>query len=203
MLTPTHVLIGAAAFARPGARARNLGAVVGGFAPDLPIYVLWAWAKLAGIPEAAVWRDYYFRADWHRAADIGHALPVHLALLALGLVLARTRPGRDRPDGIAAFLVAFAGAALLHVAGDAPVHVDDAHAHFWPFSDWRFRSPLSYWDPRHGGDVFRWIEAALGLVLAAIMWRRFRSAPVRAVLALAILLYVAVPLYFSLVPHQP
>jgi hypothetical protein len=193
MLTTTHLLIGAAALARPGQRWRNAGALAGGLAPDLPIYALWMWSKVAGIPEAAVWRDYFFRPEWQRAADIGHSLPLHAAVLALGLSLARGRPG-----ALASFLAAFAAAALLHVAADFPVHVDDAHAHFWPLSEWRFRAPISYWDPRHHGDVFRWAEIALGIALAALLWRRFRAPIVRTLLALAVLLYAGVPLYFAL-----
>ena len=31
---------------------------------------------------------------------------------------------------------------LLHVFGDLPLHHDDGHRHFFPFSDWRFESPV-------------------------------------------------------------
>ena len=31
--------------------------------------------------------------------------------------------------------------------------MDDAHRHFYPLSDYRFISLVSYWDPRHYGTV--------------------------------------------------
>ena len=38
------------------------------------------------------------------------------------------------------------------------IHHDDAHAHFRPISDWRFESPISYWDSEHYGNVFGALE---------------------------------------------
>jgi len=49
-----------------------------------------------------------------------------------------------------------------------PVHHDDGHRHFFPLSDWRFESPVSYWDPAHYGHIFLWIE--LLLVAAGTVW---------------------------------
>ena len=59
-------------------------------------------------------------------------------------------------------------------------------------------SAVSYWDPRHHGSVFIFIEAALGLALAVILFRRFEARWVRIVLGLLILAYLAVPVYFTL-----
>ena len=92
----------------------------------------------------------------------------------------------------------FALAALVHLAGDLPLHADDAHRHFWPLTDWRFHSPVSYWDRAHHGGVFSVIEAALGVVLCVMLWSRFHAAWVRALLVLAATVYVGVPLYFTL-----
>jgi len=52
--------------------------------------------------------------------------------------------------------------ASLHMLCDLPVHHDDGHRHFLPISNWRFESPVSYWDPEHFGLVF----AALELIFA-------------------------------------
>ena len=95
-------------------------------------------------------------------------------------------------------LAIFAIAALLHIAGDLPVHADDAHRHFWPLSDWRFHSPVSYWNPDQGGAWFSFTEAAIGIGAAVLLFRRFRSVWVRAMTMLAITAYVAVPAYFTL-----
>ena len=61
---------------------------------------------------------------------------------------------------------------LLHVLGDLPVHHDDAHRHFFPFSDWRFASPVSYWDPAHYGRWFSLFELALVLGASLYLWRQ-------------------------------
>lgn len=38
---------------------------------------------------------------------------------------------------------------LLHTAFDIPLHYDDGPRIFYPFSDYRFMSPVSYWDVNH------------------------------------------------------
>jgi len=43
----------------------------------------------------------------------------------------------------------FSSSALLHLVTDFALHHDDARAHFWPLSQWKFESPLSYWDSSH------------------------------------------------------
>ena len=65
--------------------------------------------------------------------------------------------------------------ALLHVAGDFPVHHDDAHRHFFPLSDWRFASPVSYWDSSHYGDLFFPAELAVAAVLVDWLSRYYRD----------------------------
>ncbi|NIR16188.1 MAG: hypothetical protein GWN86_20595 [Desulfobacterales bacterium] len=62
----------------------------------------------------------------------------------------------------------FCLAALVSAIQDVFVHHDDAHAHFFPFSDYRFESPVSYWDPTHYGWYASTAEVIL--VLAASVW---------------------------------
>jgi hypothetical protein len=95
-------------------------------------------------------------------------------------------------------IFAFSASALLHSAIDFLVHRDDGHMQFWPLTDWRFQSPVSYWDPAHGGNWFGLFEAALGILLIVVLFRRYRSRRVRAMLAAALALYAAVPAYFVL-----
>jgi len=184
-------LIGAAALARPAedaaARRHNLAILAGALIADAAIFGLFVWARLIqGISEARLWGEVYWQEPWQTLVAIGNSLPLYLTLLLAGL-WARSR-----------IAIVFAAAALLHLAFDLPFHRDDAHPHFWPFSDWRFRSPVSYWDPAHHGALVSLAEAALGLVLIVFLWRRFRSLPVRAALLLAFASYIAVPAYFTL-----
>jgi hypothetical protein len=53
---------------------------------------------------------------------------------------------------------------ILHSLGDLPVHNDDAHRHFFPFSNYRFISPISYWDRKHYGSIVSLVEMLLVLL---------------------------------------
>ena len=53
---------------------------------------------------------------------------------------------------------------ILHSLGDLPVHNDDAHRHFFPFSNYRFISPFSYWDRKHYGSIVSVVEMLLVLL---------------------------------------
>ncbi len=214
MNTQTHLLVAAALFTQPGEYRRNTAAILGAFVPDAAIYGLWAWSKLNAIPENTVWRELYWQQPWQSYTAFGNSLPLYLIILFAGAIVgnrlqARSLeiplPAQTAPARWRAFLhrqplaVIFALAAMSHIASDFPVHVVDAHAHLWPLSDWRFRSPVSYWDPAHYGNWFQPLEVALGVTLAVIMFRRFRDLWVRALMLAAVAAYVAVPMYFSLI----
>ena len=217
MNTQTHILVAAALFTEPGQRSRNIAALAGGFIPDLPIYSLWLWSKINAIPEHTVWREMYWSDPWKSLVDASHSIPIYLALLLIGM-FALTRPQPPTVPAGATLsarwhasvrqmtpLTIFALAGLTHIAGDFPVHVADAHAHFWPLSDWRFHSPVSYWDPAHYGRWFSLFEITLGVSLAVIIFRRFQAWWVRGLMVAATIAYFAVPAYFILVVghHQP
>lgn len=195
MMTPTHLLIAAAVLVRPvdensqGVRRSgwwlNLAVVFGALLPDLSIYVLFVWAKLiAGISSHELWSRTYWQEPWQTYSAIGNSLPLYLTLLIIGLV------GKWR------FLVLLSLAALLHLGFDLPFHHADAHKHFWPFSDYRFHSPLSYWNGNHYGDAVGLFERALALICIAVLWWRFQALWVRGLLLAGVLSYVLVPLYF-------
>ncbi|WP_136660248.1 hypothetical protein [Nitratireductor sp. XY-223] len=192
MNTQTHVLLAAAILAKPGEPARNTAVIAGALVPDLAIYTLFVWSKFAGVPERTVWSELYFQPPWSDAVTVGNSAPLYVLVLLIGLVASRwLRP--------AALLTFFALAALIHLATDLPVHVNDAHAHFWPFSDWRFRSPVSYWNPSHNGNLFALVEIGIGILLSFILWRRFHALWVRALLVLAVIAYLGPPLYFGVI----
>ncbi len=214
MNSQTHLLIAATLIAEPGQPRRNMAALAGAFAPDAAIYGLWIWSKVQGIPESTIWGELYWRQPWQTYTALGNSLPVYAAILLAGLMAARgtTAAGPQMPspaptiaDRWRAFvrsqplIVVFALAALTHLAGDFPVHVDDAHAHIWPLSDWRFQSPVSYWNPRHYGNWFSLFEICLGISLSIILFRRFHALWVRGLMAFAIVAYIAVPAYFILI----
>jgi hypothetical protein len=61
-------------------------------------------------------------------------------------------------------LALFCASALLHALCDFPLHAIDAHRHFLPFSQYRFISPLSYWDVRYHAQKVAVVESLLVLV---------------------------------------
>jgi hypothetical protein len=182
--TPTHVLIAAAAFARPGAAKINAAALAGGFLPDAFLFAVWGWSKFAGVSEADLWGRLYWSDSVQLGQAVSNSFPLFAAILAAALAL------RMRAAAV------FAASALLHLVCDFLLHAKDAHQHFWPLSAWRFESPVSYWDPAYYGACVSVIEGALALALIALLFQRFKAGWIRSVLILAALTYVAVPAYF-------
>ncbi len=193
MMSQTHVLMASALLARPNQKLRASAILIGAIVPDLAIFALFGWSKFAGIPEATVWRDLYWQQPWQTLTALGNSIPLYGALLLLAVIFLRAPRALFRPG---TFLLFFALAALIHVLGDLPVHVRDAHRHFWPLTDWKFISPVSYWNPNHHGDVFKYFEFALGVILSLVLMFRFKGFLPRLVLSITILLYLAVPAYF-------
>lgn len=209
MNTPTHALLNLALLAR-GARARGRAGpvVAGAVLPDAAMYVLFVVATFVWRqPQAEIWGDTYFRPGWQHAVDALHAFPLLGAVLAATYLPPRTSgaplggpdesrnatPG-GRAGGRARRWVRLAAAsALLHAGADFLVHAEDAHHHLWPLSDWRFVSPVSYWDPRHHGLVFAPLECLAALALLPAAWRAVppRARPARLVRGGLVLLAAA------------
>ena len=208
MQTQTHLLAAAAAFARPDKPLRNTAVVIGAIVPDLSIYVLWGSSKLAGTPERVIWRDLYWQEPWQLLGAVFNSAILYGVLALIGWLLLQNivaKPKQslsaafnpDRMDAVRASGVCllFVGlAALLHVALDFPVHSDDAHRHFWPVTDWRFYSPISYYRDAVGFGA----DILIGLLSIGILAWCFRAWWVRVLLGLALIPYVAVPAYFIL-----
>jgi hypothetical protein len=154
--------------------------LTGSISPDVPLalfsagYVVDRRIIRRHLPDktrcSPTYNDLYFNNPWWIAAyNILHApLPV----LILGLL---GYWGRGRSWGRRLFW--FAAGCSLHAAVDILTHADDGPVLSFPL-DWhrRFRSPLSYWDPGHGGRLFRRLEHLLDLVMVGYLIIRRRSA---------------------------
>ncbi|MCY4333453.1 MAG: cobalamin biosynthesis protein CobQ [Litoreibacter sp.] len=164
MNTPAHLIFGAAAFARPGALNVTLAALAGALAPDLSLYLMAGWHLFVlGTEAQIVFNVLYFSDLWQAIFAVDNSFFVWGG--ALGFALWLRSPA----------FIAFAGAGLLHLALDFPLHHDDARAHFWPVTDWRFVSPVSYWDRDHYGGIVGPLEMLASVICLGILWRRFKT----------------------------
>ena len=116
--------------------------------------------ELRGVPERVIWAESYFDPAWQQLFDAFNSIP----LAVLGMALARWR-GAER-------FVALFASMTLHCVADLLVHREDAHGHFFPFTDWRFMSPVSYWDPAYHGAWFLALELGFVVVGGLVLIRR-------------------------------
>ena len=193
MNTQSHILMGALLFGKPLPKLALAGAL-GGLVPDLPMFAIVAALRLGGHPFEEIFGKLYWERWWQVCNAVSHSFLLWGVLAAAsGIVLfKRGRSAAPR----AALLFAFSGAALVHSCVDFLVHREDAHMQFWPLSDWKFVSPVSYWDQAHYGGWFGLFEAGLGIFMAVVLFRIYRSLLARCALALCMALYAAVPAFF-------
>lgn len=189
MMTTSHMLMAAGATTRPGMRGWliTLG-WLGGFVPDSSMFAMVAAARMNLTPTSNLWRrpdGLYWVDPWATLSDLLHSIPIWGAVLLLGLLLWRLAGGKWATAGLAC--IVFGAGALLHSIADLLTHTNDAHAHFLPFSDWRFSSPVSYYQRAHYGEIFRIFEMTLDAALAIYLVVRFKQWSVR---ILAVLLAV-------------
>ncbi|MEL6373485.1 MAG: cobalamin biosynthesis protein CobQ [Pseudomonadota bacterium] len=188
MNTPTHMLMGAVCFGRSGRAATTVAAMAGGVIPDLPAIVMVLFARyVQGVPMPTIFRDLYFSPSWQAVIGPTHSFLTWGALLAVAMVAGFV------------LLRIFALSGLLHCAIDFPLHHDDGHRQFWPLSDWRFQSPVSYWDPAHYGGIVAPLEMGLAVVLAVILFARHTSTPARIAFGAVLVLYAAQIVYFTII----
>jgi len=161
--------------------------LAGATLPGLPLCVLYFYQRhVLGISDHVIWTQTYFsKGIWQDSIDLFHSFPI----LGLGL-------------GVCAFLRSRLGCVfflsmLLHSVFDFPFHNADAHRHFFPFSDWKWHSPISYWDPAHYGKIFVLAEFLVVLSMTIMIWRKGASLSGKVGLIVANLLYL-LPLAYCL-----
>ena len=161
MNTPAHIVVNAFLLGRGRFRRFVWPIALGALLPDLPMFGFYlyqrGWLRL---PERLIWSQAYFLPPWQTLFDAFHSLPL-IALAACCAWRAK------RPAWVACL-----ASMALHAIADLLLHHEDAHRHLWPLSDWRFRSPVSYWDPRHHGQLFMALQLAAMLASSVALWRR-------------------------------
>lgn len=137
-------------------------AALGSLLPDLSLYVMAGISLfILQIPPSRVFGELYFSPAWQSVFAVDNSFIIWGLAFAAALVL-RSTPA-----------IAFAGAGLLHLATDFPLHHDDARQHFWPLSNLVFESPLSYWDSHHHAASVAPLTLIAVLISAAVIWRRW------------------------------
>ncbi|MCK8482954.1 hypothetical protein MUY21_02795 [Aliiroseovarius sp. S2029] len=172
LFTQTHLLVSAAVFTRPGNRTIALAGLLGALVPDADVWAMFVIERMRGASGCEVFHYRYWEEPWTTLQILLNSIPAYLTLIALSLA-GLLVPGLLSRRVVLIVLV-FASSALLHVGTDFLLHHDDARAQWVPFTDWVFRSPVSYWDPRYNGRIFMIFEICLGLGLAALIGLRFR-----------------------------
>jgi hypothetical protein len=157
--TPGHAAINLSLISAVGGSGPALPILLGAILPDVPIVVLYLREHyLHHLPEEVIWREHYQRPFWQNLIHGMHSFPLGAAGLALSLTLHSV------------FGAYFFGSALLHALGDLPIHVEDAHRHFWPLSNYRFISSISYWDLRYHAREVAAVELACVAAACAWLW---------------------------------
>ncbi|WP_236626293.1 cobalamin biosynthesis protein CobQ [Actibacterium mucosum] len=158
----------------------------GALLPDLSLYALSGWALLIRkeSPEK-VFNERYFSDEWQQIFAVDNSFVLWSLLLFAALFWR------------APVLIAFAGAGIVHLLTDFPLHNDDARRHFWPLSNWVFYSPVSYWDNAHHAGVVRYVESAICAACGVALWLRHHEVAPRVAISVAMLLTVTPTLFWS------
>ena len=133
---------------------------VGGIFPDL-IYMVAFIPKIFFYRSFIEWmHDPLWDTLWNSFIARGaHSFVVWGAFAILFLVIMNKETFRQASP----FLLGWG----LHIGFDALTHVSDGYALFYPLSDYRFPSPVSYWERAYHAREFFWVSHILmiGLLL--------------------------------------
>ena len=175
MNTPSHFLINYSVgrlLRLPQRYAVKMSAVVwGSLAPDVMLYVLSITTTLyfrvihgwsVGYAMDYGFDTLFFENIWwivlHNVMQAPLVLVGAMVVAMLGMRTARGA-SNERMYAIWLWVVVFLASALLHTILDIFTHHDDGPLLLFPFNfDVRFRSPVSYWDPQHFGNIFYQFE---------------------------------------------
>lgn len=187
MNTPAHAIFNLAMLGRKERPHWNPLIIWGALIPDLAMFGFYLVLKLANIPERQIWGEAYYQPFWQNLFDFFNSIPLALLGIAVMLYFKRT--------GIALLF----GSIVLHCLQDLPLHVDDGHRHFWPLSQFRFESAVSYWDPNYYGHIAAPVELGLMMIASIYVFRRVRSRWTKGLLIVCNALPPLVYLWFTAV----
>ena len=163
MNTPVHITLALASLGKKERPENNKWVFAGALVPDIAMFFLFFYEVVIGTPQRVIWSEKYFSPLWQNTVDLFNSFPIFGALLAISIY--------KKWNAISVFSLA----ALLHLIFDFPLHNDDAHRHFYPFSEWRFESPISYWDPSHYGHIWSPLEFIILVITSYFAFKILHS----------------------------
>ena len=167
MITPSHIIYSWATAKYTEEipnKLRVLAIITGGFLPDIPTYIFFVvHTFILGTAQSLMWDTLYFDSAWTPFITLSHSLLLWPILLLLAKVLKQK------------ILFWISASAFAHSVLDFFVHHDDAYRHFWPLSDWKFLSPVSYYDPNHFGTLFGLVDFAVVILLLAYLHTLYKK----------------------------
>ena len=165
MTTQSHAILNIALLSKRDKPYLHLYAFMGAVLPDLPIFIFFIIESIIlKTPQRELWDTVYFTEAWQNFFDIFNSVPLILMLLGSGYYLLNSEK-----------ITVFAWSLLIHCGFDLLTHYDDGHHHFYPLSDFAFKSPISYWDDAHHANIFAPIERVVILAASIYLFPRLKT----------------------------
>ncbi len=178
MQTHGHYVLNLALLGKTIAPKHNIAITIGAILPDIPIFIFYIISKyMYNMSEAKIWEEAYYEPIWQNIIATSHSIPIAL----IGFLICW------RLDWKWGAILCVS--MVFHCLLDLPVHNDDAHRHFYPFSDYRFYSPVSYWDINHHAKIVAGVEAALVLIASPIVMGLLKTPYTKGILIVINVLY--------------
>lgn len=208
MNTQEHIIIGTALFTKKyDPSPYILFAILGSIFPDfaMAIFVV-VEDVIKQTPPILLWTERYYDASWQFVFNVFNSIPFAMVLIIIGLLIYKkntiaqivlrkkyntTSPPRHTSRG----LLVFGEAILLHDITDFFLHHNDGHAHFLPFSDFVFQSPLSYWDIRHYAYIVSPIIGIISLIACFILYKRAEKKSHRIWILIIIIIMIVIKIF--------
>jgi hypothetical protein len=179
MNAPGHYLLNLALLGKINAPNYNVAVTLGAIVPDAPIFIFYLVAKfIYKLPERQIWSQTYYEPFWQNFVAWFDSFPI--ATIAIGVCFYF-----GWQQGVIVFASLF-----LHSVFDFPVHHNDAHRHFFPFSNYRFLGTLSYWDRKYHAQWVALAEMLLAVVVTPMCLGLLQSNFTRAIAIAINILYV-------------
>lgn len=186
MNTPTHITLALALLGKKNNPKRNKSVIAGALLPDVAMFFLFFYEVIIQTPQRVIWEEKYFSPLWQNTTDLFNSIPIFVSILIFAWYKKIE------------WLQLVCLGALLHIAFDLPLHHDDGHRHFFPLTDWRFESPISYWDPAYYGQYWSVFELVLLLGTGYVAWNMLASKWAKAALLIVVIVNIAMPAFYYL-----